>query len=175
MPAVLCAGARRWRRRTRQSPATAAKVFRAGLAKHEAQPVFIKAYADFLLQTSDDGNLRLLFEKLLKISPVGDSGLAPVLGPGKKELWNRFLDFEYKFAKDPQAIHSIEARRATAFHLDPSRSRVAALLYRYHFEELWPCSPVEVQTILTNANLQSHVQASSRKPQPSQQPTAKLK
>ena len=144
---------------TNKSPPTAAKIFQAGLQKHGEEPDFIKAYVDFLFQVSDDGNLRLLFEKILKVGPAAAGASAPVLGQGKKEVWNKFMDFEYTFAKDVTSIQSIEARRSTAFHLDPHRSRVASLLYRYHFEELWPCSPVEVRTILTNANMQGHVQA----------------
>jgi hypothetical protein len=110
-----------------KSPATAAKIFAAGLKKHSEQPVFVKAYIDFLYQTGDDGNLRLLFEKILKVSTVQEKET-------KTEAWNEFLDFEYTFAKDVQSIHHIESRRASAFHLDPQRSRVASLLYRYHFE-----------------------------------------
>ena len=51
---------------------------------------FIQAFLDFLHCANDEANLRVLFERVLKVLPA----------PQAKEVWNRFMTFEGAFGSD---------------------------------------------------------------------------
>ena len=40
------------------------------MKKHAEEPAFVQAYLDFLHYANDEGNLRVLFERILKTLPA---------------------------------------------------------------------------------------------------------
>jgi hypothetical protein len=53
------------------------------------EPQFVLAYIDMLYYANDEGNLRLLFERVLSSGALPQSAM--------KEIWVRFLEFEHTF------------------------------------------------------------------------------
>ena len=119
---------------------------------------FIQAFLDFLHCANDEANLRVLFERVLKVLPATQA----------KEVWNRFMTFEGAFGSDSAMMVcsrkafttaaaetfsyllrrlqvATETRWAASKHLDPRRAQLPCLLHRYRFGNMWPCSGPEVR------------------------------
>ena len=54
------------------------QVYEAGMKKHAEEPAFVQAYLDFLHYANDEGNLRVLFERILKTLPAAQVCEPPV-------------------------------------------------------------------------------------------------
>ena len=61
---------------------------------------FIQAFLDFLHCANDEANLRVLFERVLKVLPASQA----------KEVWNRFMTFEGAFGSDSAMMVRILSR-----------------------------------------------------------------
>lgn len=109
-------------------------VFEAGFARFSSEPAFIQHYIDFMIQVSDDNNTRAFLEKVLCTIPNDKA----------QDAWNSFLAFEYTSAPDIGTITKLEKRKVAAYPgADPTG--VFALVNRYKFLGMWPCSPVELE------------------------------
>lgn len=135
----------------------AREVMELGFKKPEnaVEPAFIQAYISFLKSVNDESNLRLLFERVLRVASTEGSRTAAVA----KETWNSFMSFEYTFGTNLKTTAALETRRADSLHLDNQRSRLASMLCRYHYRDLWPCTAPQVRAILTQASIHSHAQS----------------
>ena len=49
------------------------------MKKHAEEPAFVQAYLDFLHYANDEGNLRVLFERILKTLPAAQVGSTSTL------------------------------------------------------------------------------------------------
>ena len=49
------------------------------MKKHAEEPAFVQAYLDFLHYANDEGNLRVLFERILKTLPGAQVGSTSTL------------------------------------------------------------------------------------------------
>ena len=86
----------------------ATKIFEAGLKKHAAVPSFVQAFITLLQHTNDEGNLRLLFERIVgtgaSAGAIAGAAAADATGTPQgpedtdsyddvwqREAWNRFV------------------------------------------------------------------------------------
>jgi cleavage stimulation factor subunit 3 len=124
-----------------KEPIVARKIFELGMKDKDfsLEADYIIAYIDFLVHTSDDNNMRVLFERsldALKEKPPSVS----------RPIWDYFLDFEYRMAKgggDLSAVEKIEKRRAEALSSYGELSGLAGISHRYEHIGLLPDSETD--------------------------------
>jgi len=110
----------------------ARKIFELGLKKFINQTRFLLEYVNFLMNLGDNVNTRALFEKVLSTIPPSE---AP-------EIWNSFQRFETLFG-NLETVTNLERRRSDAYpETDPNG--IYALVQRYRFMDLWPCTTAEL-------------------------------
>ncbi|KAL3702271.1 hypothetical protein R1sor_020293 [Riccia sorocarpa] len=118
-----------------KDPKVARNIFELGLKKYSHEPAYVLEYADFLCRMNDDRNVRVLFERALKVLPPEES----------IEVWNRFMAFEQAYG-DLQSMLKVEQRRREALsqngedEINALESALQQLIARYRFLDLWPCS-----------------------------------
>jgi len=110
----------------------ARKIFELGLKKFINQTRFLLEYVNFLMNLGDNVNTRALFEKVLSTIPPSE---AP-------EIWNAFQKFETLFG-NLETVTNLEQRRSDAYP-DTDPNGIFALVQRYRFMDLWPCTPSEL-------------------------------
>eukprot|EP00761_Pharyngomonas_kirbyi_P004739 gb/GECH01004744.1/.p1 GENE.gb/GECH01004744.1/~~gb/GECH01004744.1/.p1 ORF type:complete len:697 (+),score=189.74 gb/GECH01004744.1/:1-2091(+) len=110
-------------------------LFDLGLKEFIQEPEYVLAYLDLLERLHDTNNRRVLFEKVLQVMPSERS----------KEIWNRFLEFEYLHG-DQTTISKAESRRSELFP-DLTVDPITSFINRCRFMDLWPCSPQELELI----------------------------
>jgi len=113
----------------------ARNLFEFGLKSHLEEPAFVMKYIEFLTHLNDDNNLRVLFEKVLSKITVEKASA----------IWEAFMNFEYT-SGDLNSITKVEKRRATAHPENESFTGIQALVQRYSFMDLLPCTTAELET-----------------------------
>lgn len=110
----------------------ARKIYELGLKKFINHTRFLLEYVNFLMNLGDNVNTRALFEKVLSTIPSSE---AP-------EIWNAFQKFETLFG-NLETVTNLEHRRSDAYP-DTDPNGIFALVQRYRFMDLWPCTPAEL-------------------------------
>jgi len=123
----------------------ARNIFQLGLKKFIDEPAFVLEYVNFLSHLNEDNNMRVLFERVLK--SASDS-------PRTREIYQKFLNFEYESGGDLPSVEEIEKRFYESFPTDPTG--VGVLVQRYRFLDLWPVSEPELSSFGTT---QEHITA----------------
>ncbi|KAG6552890.1 hypothetical protein Mapa_005545 [Marchantia paleacea] len=148
-----------------KDPKVARNIFELGLKKYSHEPAYVLEYADFLCRMNDDRNVRVLFERALKVLPPDES----------VEVWNRFMAFEQAYG-DLQSMLKVEQRRREALNQNsedgPSsiEGSLQQLIARYRFLDLWPCSSSDLDHLARQQIIAQKPLTKSEKPPVSQVP-----
>jgi tetratricopeptide (TPR) repeat protein len=111
-----------------EEPDVAQRILEYGLSQHASfisEPEYVLYYCNFLMERGDEGNLRVLFERVL------DPSALPTDKAG--DVWERFVQLEFAKSKSGGSLvktRDVEARRAVAFPDDPTVRGIQGLWKR---------------------------------------------
>jgi len=110
----------------------ARKIFELGMKKYITITEYILEYINFLFNIQDQNNLRVVYEKVLGVV-AEDQAI---------EIWNSFQKFETLYGNLESNIGT--EKRRSDYYPNSDPSGIYALVNRYRFMNLWPCSPQEL-------------------------------
>eukprot|EP01119_Soliformovum_irregulare_P000563 TRINITY_DN10397_c0_g1_i2.p1 TRINITY_DN10397_c0_g1~~TRINITY_DN10397_c0_g1_i2.p1 ORF type:complete len:685 (-),score=185.73 TRINITY_DN10397_c0_g1_i2:48-1850(-) len=131
-PIFVMSGLMEWQRN--KDPQVARNVFDVGMAKFGTDPAYVIEYIRFLSHLNEENNLRVLFERAVSQIPTEKA----------KEIWNMYSLFENSYG-DLATLTKIEKRKQ-ALYPDPTENGIMALVNRYKYMNLWPCTPNELDS-----------------------------
>lgn len=118
---------------------TACKIFESGLKKFSDSPDYILSYIHFMNNLNEENNTRVLFERILTSCSLQPKDTI--------EIWNAFLQFESSIG-DLSSINKVEKRRTAALDkILPKCTETSWAVDRYKFQDLYPCSIIELKSL----------------------------
>lgn len=135
-----------------KSTAESALVFELGLNKFSRVKNFLLSYIAFLRHVNDFNNMRALYEQLMQ----------NFQGDESDDIWREYHAFEVVYGS-LAAVTALENRRVRSNipeNTTSSSESVSALVERYRFGNLWPCSSAELSSFVGD----EHVSQQPKRP-----------